>query len=329
MQKSLLTDCLLEESKAIANASEKLCPFEVKNALDLILNCSKSYRKIIITGVGKSGIVARKIAATFSSVGLMAVYLNPLDALHGDLGIISKNDLSLLLSNSGETKEILEIIPHLIKRDIGIISIIGKKESSIGKLSDVILESSVDKEICPLNLAPTASTAVSMAIGDALAVAWMQMNGISEKDFAFNHPSGQLGKRLTLTVEDLMRPIKDFKGISEDTNLNKIISEITKGGAGFTWIKDKENKENLIGLITDGDLRRALQKSSFRTWDCLTAEDLMTRDPITISHKEMVTKALKLMKRNRKKPISLLPVISEERKIIGILKLHDILQTGI
>ena len=208
---NLFLDCLLEESKAIKNAAHNLDELEVKRALELILKCSKLNGKLIITGVGKSGIVARKIVATFSSVGLMSLYLNPLDALHGDLGVVKKNDLSLLLSNSGETKELIDIIPHLKKRKIEIISIIGKKHSKISKQSDVILETSVDKEICPLNLAPTASTAVSMAIGDALVIAWMHMNGVSEKDFAFNHPSGQLGKRLTLEVQDIMRPIEQFE----------------------------------------------------------------------------------------------------------------------
>ena len=326
---NLFSDCLIQESKAIKNAAQNLDPIEVKNAVDLLLKCSNLNGKLIITGVGKSGIVARKIAATFSSIGLMSIYLNPLDALHGDLGVAKKNDLSILLSNSGETKELLEIIPHLKNRGIKIITIIGKKESNISKQSDVILETSVNKEICPLNLAPTASTAVSMAIGDAMAISWMQMSGVSKKDFAFNHPSGQLGKRLTLKVQDIMRPIENFKGINEKTSLKEIISEITKGEAGFVWVKDPNKLFNLIGIITDGDLRRSLQKNSYEKWGTLTAKDLMIKDPITISYKEMGTEALELMEKNRKKPISVLPVTNELNKIIGILKLHDLLQEGL
>ncbi len=326
---TLFSDCLIQESKAIKNAAKNLDSIKVQKALELIFKCSESNGKLIITGVGKSGIVARKIAATFSSVGLMSIFLNPLDALHGDIGVAKENDLSILLTNSGETKELIEIIPHLKKRNIKIITILGKKDSTISKQSDVILETSVDKEICPLNLAPTASTAVSMAIGDAMAIAWMHMSGISEKDFAFNHPSGQLGKRLTLEVKDIMRPIQNFKGIYENTNMNEIISEITKGGAGFVWVKNSDKLSNLVGIITDGDLRRSLQKYSHDKWGKLTAKDLMIKDPITISFKEMGTEALKLMERNRKKPISILPVTNELNKIIGILKLHDLLQEGI
>ena len=326
---NLFSDCLIQESKAIKNAAQNLDPIEVQKALELILKCSKLSGKLIITGVGKSGIVARKIAATFSSVGLMSIYLNPLDALHGDLGVAKKNDLSILLTNSGETKELIEIIPHLKKRGIKIITILGRKDSNISKQSNVILETSVDKEICPLNLAPTASTAVSMAIGDAMAIAWMQMSGVSEKDFAFNHPSGQLGKRLTLEVQDIMQPIENFKGLNEKTSLKEIISEITKGRAGFAWVKDSNKLFSLSGIITDGDLRRSLQKYSYEKWGMLTAKDLMIKDPINISYKAMGTEALELMEKNRKKPISILPVTNEFNKIIGILKLHDLLQEGI
>ena len=193
---SALSKCLLEESSAIKLAADKLDTIQVDKAIDLLVSCFKNKSKVIITGVGKSGIVARKIAATFSSIGLMSLYLSPLDALHGDLGIVAKNDICLLISNSGNTQELVNLLPHLSNRDISCIAIVGNINSELGIKCQVVLEANVNKEICPLNLAPTASTAVSMAIGDALAVVWMERCGISQADFAINHPSGSFGKKI-------------------------------------------------------------------------------------------------------------------------------------
>ena len=203
---SALTRCLQEESSAIAAAAERLSSEQVEAALALLERCADRKAKLVITGVGKSGIVARKIAATFSSIGLMALFLNPTDALHGDLGVVAPEDVCLLLSNSGETTELLEVLPHLKRRGTGRIAIVGRADSSLARGSDVVLEAGVDREVCPLNLAPTASTAVAMAIGDALAAVWMERRGISPADFALNHPAGSLGKQLTLTAADLMVP---------------------------------------------------------------------------------------------------------------------------
>jgi len=184
-----LSECLLREAEAISDAANQLDDNQVNNSLNIIENCFKQKGKIIISGVGKSGIVARKISATFSSIGLMSIYLNPLDALHGDLGIAAKGDAAIFISNSGNTEELVEILPHLKKRSISIISIVGNENSQLAFKSDSFLNSYVNREICPLNLAPTASTAVAMAIGDALAAVWMERNNISEKDFALNHPA--------------------------------------------------------------------------------------------------------------------------------------------
>ena len=325
---SALSRCLLEESSAIKLASERLDSNQVDKALSLLENCFKNKSKVIITGVGKSGIVARKIAATFSSIGLMSLYLNPLDALHGDLGIVAKKDICLLISNSGNTKELLDLIPHLYKRDIECIAIIGNKDSQLGKSCSVVLEASVNREICPLNLAPTASTAVSMAIGDALAVVWMERCGISNEDFAINHPSGSLGKRLTLTVEDLMVPLEKLPGLSPEDSLVDLISFMTKSGIGSTWIEDVNAKGKIIGLITDGDLRRALEKHNSTYWINLKAKDIMTVDPICIRSNELAADAIQKMEKNRKKPISVLPVLSLTNKICGLIRLHDLVQAG-
>tara|TARA_B100000989_G_scaffold298883_1_gene290721 strand:+ start:10239 stop:11225 length:987 start_codon:yes stop_codon:yes gene_type:complete len=326
---SLLINCLLEESRAIANAAKEIDEVEVEKAINLLLKCSDNKNKLVVTGVGKSGIVSRKIAATFSSVGLMAIYLNPVDALHGDLGIISNNDVCLLLSNSGETQEIISLIPHLKKRGIKTIALVGNKKSTIARKSNVILEANVDKEICPLNLAPTASTSVAMAIGDALAVVWMQKNGISIDDFAINHPAGQLGKKLTLTVSDLMRPVDFNDGIFPTSSFKEIITKITIGGAGFTWVRDQKNINNLLGLITDGDLRRSLSKYDADIWNELCAKDLMTFDPIFINQDKLGVEAVQLMEHNRKKPISILPVTNSKGFMVGFLKLHDLIEAGL
>lgn len=187
---SALTRCLQEEAAAIALAAERLPEEQVEAALHLLELCASRRAKLVITGVGKSGIVARKIAATFSSIGLMAIYLNPVDALHGDLGVVAPDDLALLLSNSGETDELLQILPHLKRRGTARIALVGRVQSSLAQGCDVVLDGSVDREVCPLNLAPTASTAVAMAIGDALAAVWMERRGISPEDFALNHPAG-------------------------------------------------------------------------------------------------------------------------------------------
>ena len=325
---SELSRCLIEEASAIKSASERLDPNQVNKALNLLQNCSEKRSKLIITGVGKSGIVARKIAATFSSVGIMALYLNPLDALHGDLGVVASDDICLLISNSGNTKELLDLIPHLKKREIACIALIGDTKASIAIACDVVLDASVDKEICPLNLAPTASTAVAMAIGDALAVVWMERCKISHTDFAINHPSGALGKRLTFTVEDLMVPIKNLPPLLPSYKLVDLISSMTENGIGSSWIEDDSEKGKIIGLITDGDLRRTLKKHDPINWINLTAKDLMTNDPICVHKDVLAINAIQIMENNRKKPVSVLPVINGEEKMIGILRLHDLIQAG-
>ena len=326
---SALTRCLQEEASAIAAAAERLSSDQVEAALLLLERCADRKAKLVITGVGKSGIVARKIAATFSSIGLMALFLNPLDALHGDLGVVAPEDVCLLLSNSGETAELLEVLPHLKRRGTGRIAIVGRAESSLARGSDVVLEAGVDREVCPLNLAPTASTAVAMAIGDALAAVWMERRGISPADFALNHPAGSLGKQLTLTAADLMVPVSKLHPLHPHTPLPEVIGGLTRDGIGSGWVEHPEQPGSLVGLLTDGDLRRALQDHSADSWSSLTAADLMTRDPITVNGDVLVVKALEQMEHNRRKPISVLPVVGEQKRLLGLLRLHDLVQAGL
>ncbi len=329
---SALSRCLQEEAAAIAAAAERLSSKEVEGALELLQRCADQQAKLVITGVGKSGIVARKIAATFSSIGLMALYLNPLDALHGDLGIVASEDVCLLLSNSGETSELLEVLPHLKRRGTSLIALVGRKESSLALGSQVVLEASVDKEVCPLNLAPTASTAVAMAIGDALAAIWMERRGISPADFALNHPAGSLGKQLTLTAADLMIPAEKLNPLSPNTKLPEVIGGLTRDGIGSGWVEDPASSGRLLGLITDGDLRRALRDHSADEWATLSASDLMTFDPITIEGSLLAVDAMERMERNRRKPISVMPVVSSVNsggQLLGLLRLHDLVQAGL
>ena len=326
---SALTRCLQEEATAIASAAERLSSEQVEAALTLLERCADRKAKLVITGVGKSGIVARKIAATFSSIGLMALFLNPLDALHGDLGVVAPEDVCLLLSNSGETAELLEVLPHLKRRGTGRIAIVGRAESSLARGSDVVLEAGVDREVCPLNLAPTASTAVAMAIGDALAAVWMARRGISPADFALNHPAGSLGKQLTLTAADLMVPASKLHALKPETPLPEVIGGLTRDGIGCGWVERSDQSGALVGIITDGDLRRALQDHSTEGWSRLTAADLMTADPITVEGDVLVVHALECMERNRRKPISVLPVVNSDQEMQGLLRLHDLVQAGL
>jgi arabinose-5-phosphate isomerase len=326
---SALTRCLIEEAAAIAASAHRLEDSQVEAALRLLEECADRRAKLVITGVGKSGIVARKIAATFASIGLTALYLNPLDALHGDLGVVAPDDVALLLSNSGETEELLQILPHLRRRGTARIALVGRTDSTLARGSDVVLDGSVDREVCPLNLAPTASTAVAMAVGDALAAVWMERRGISPEDFAINHPAGSLGKQLTLTAGDLMVPVARLAPVHHDTPLPEVIAHLTADGVGACWVAHREIRERIWGLITDGDLRRALQHHGPQEWSRLTAADLMTADPITVASDTLAVSAIERMERNRRKAIAVLPVIDAAERMLGLLRLHDLVQAGL
>ena len=326
---SALTRCLVEEAAAIAAAAERLPGDQVERALQMLDACATQRAKLVITGVGKSGIVARKIAATFASIGLTAIYLNPLDALHGDLGVVAPDDLALLLSNSGETEELLQILPHLKRRGTSRMALVGRVNSSLARGCDVVLDGSVDREVCPLNLAPTASTAVAMAIGDALAAVWMERRGVSPEDFALNHPAGSLGRQLTLTAEDLMVPVARLVPLMSATALPEVIAHLTADGVGACWVARQDDPTKIHGLITDGDLRRALQTHRADDWSRLTAADLMTEDPITVPATTLAIEAIERMERNRRKAIGVLPVVDGRQRMKGLLRLHDLVQAGL
>lgn len=315
-----VVEILSVEADAIERATERLEKQSVENALEILAQCES---KIIVTGVGKSGVIAQKISQTLTSTGTVAVFLHPSDALHGSLGVITKGDVVIALSNSGETDEILMLLPTLKNRGIKIISIIGNVDSTLARQSDVVLDASVDKEACPLNLAPTTSTTVALSIGDALAMTLMESKGLTEKDFAENHPAGRLGKRLTLKVSGLMH---ESPNISADANWLVVVKAISKYSLGAVNVVDETEK--LIGIITDGDLRRTIEKTSPENFAELNAIQMMTAEPTTATPQMLAFDALKLME-NRPSQISVLPVVDEKGFCLGLLRLHDIVRSGL
>lgn len=323
-----VTNLLKLEADAIATAASQLQPDSVEQAVNLLVNCAG---KVVTLGVGKSGIVAQKIAATLNSIGTVSVFLHPCDALHGDLGIVTAEDVVLLLTNSGETSELLQMLPHLKRRQVPIIGILGKASSTIGRQSDVVLEAAIDREACPLNLAPTTSTTVALAIGDALAMTLMQRRNITPEDFAFNHPAGRLGKRLTLTVADLVYPESQKISVGPQASWLEVVSAISSGGFGAVSVVESRSEQGqgrLLGLITDGDLRRCLQRLGKAELDSLRADDMMTKDPTQVSLDLLAYDALKTME-ERPSQISILPVVDAQKGYLGIIRLHDIIQSGL
>ena len=312
---------LLEiEAKSIEQAAARLEKQTVKRAIEILEECRG---KIVVIGVGKSGIIAQKIAQTLTSTGTVAVFLHPSDALHGGLGVISKGDVVITLSNSGETDEILLLLPTLKTRDICIISIVGNINSTLARQSDVVLDASVDKEACPLNLAPTASTTVALALGDAIAMTLMQSKGKTSEDFAANHPAGRLGKRLTLKVSNLMQ---ESPNVMLDDSWLVVVRAISKHSLGAANVIDRDGR--LIGIVTDGDLRRTIEKTESENLKNLKAEQMMTVKPITATPEMLAFDALRLME-NRPMQISVLPVIDENSCCVGLLRIHDIVRSGL
>lgn len=311
------------EAKAINQTSNKLDKNQISQSLKILDN---SLGKVITIGVGKSGIVARKIASTFTSIGVPAVFLHPCDALHGDFGIVTQDDVIIMLSNSGETDELLAIIPYLKKRLVPIIGIIGNLQSTIAKKIDVVLDASVDHEVCPLNLAPTTSTTVALAIGDSIAMTIAQRKGLTQSAFALNHPAGRLGKRLNLQVVDLMYSNDNCSKLFANSGWTDIVFALTHNCLGAVSIIDSD--ERLLGIITDGDLRRWILKTKYSELDSLVAQDIMTSNPVIVTPDTLAYDALQIMEK-RQSQISVLPVINHHQQSIGLIRLHDIIQSGL
>ena len=311
------------ESDAIAQTATRLDPSAVERVVDLLASCKG---KVVILGVGKSGIIGQKIAATMTSAGTAALYLHPSDALHGGLGIVQLNDVVIVLSNSGETDEIVAMLPYLKNREVAIVAIVGNLNSTLARRADVVLDASVDKEACPLNLAPTTSTTVALAIGDALAMTVMKVKGLTSDDFAVNHPAGRLGKRLTLRVGDLMHRDSENPTIATGSSWVEVVRAISRGGLGAVCVVDDAGR--LAGIITDGDLRRAIEQTSHESLAKLTCDEFMTCKPVVATPELLAYDALQLME-DRPSQISVLPVVDHDERCVGLVRLHDIVRSGL
>ena len=279
--------------------------------------------RVVVTGMGKSGIIGRKIAATLASIGVPSVFLHPAEGIHGDLGMVSRGDLVIALSNSGETEELLKILPAIKRLGVPMISLTGNVESMLAKNSDVVLDVSVKEEACPLDLAPTASTTATLALGDALAMALLEHKGVKPEDFARYHPGGALGKRLLLTVEEVMHGDKAIPTVSPTAPLRDVIVEISSKKLGVTTIVDDSGR--LRGVITDGDLRRLLGKGGNDLLD-RPAEAVMSPHPKVISRTALAAEAVGLMERHS---ITVLIVTDAEQRVEGVVHLHDLLKAGV
>ncbi len=275
--------------------------------------------RIIITGVGKSGLIGRKIAATLTSTGSPAIFVHPLEGLHGDVGIVGRDDALVAISNSGETTEITSLVATIRKLGVKVIAMTGVTSSTLAKMAQVTLDCRVEREACPLNMAPTASTTAALALGDALAIALMVRSGFNREDFLRSHPAGTLGERLNLKVRDIMLDRRSAPQVSPESRIDKILSSINEQNLGFTLVV---SSDTLLGIITDGDLRRAmeLEKGLFNR----KAKHLMTKSPLTIDPERKAAEALEMME---SKLITALPV-TRDGLLLGVIHLHDLLGRG-
>lgn len=287
-------------------------------AVDLL---QETTGKVVVTGMGKSGLIGQKIAATMASTGTPAIFLHPADGLHGDLGIITRDDLVIAISNSGETAELLSILPSLKRLAVPIIALTGRAGSTLGRAAEVVLDISVAEEACPLGLAPTASTTATLAMGDALAVALLDRKGFREEDFALSHPGGALGRRLLMRVKDGMHSGAEIPAVGPDTPMREAIVEITRKRLGITTVVDAAG--NLLGVISDGDLRRRLEEGT----DFMNqpARAVMTANPKSISQDALAAEAVVLMERHA---ITCL-VVMDGGRLAGLVHLHDLLKMGL
>ena len=306
------------EAQAIKNLSSRINANFAK-AIDIISKCRG---RVIVSGMGKTGIIGRKIAATLSSTGTPSIWMHSAEAVHGDLGQVTRNDVLIIISYSGETDETKKLLPLIRKIGSEIIAITGNPKSTLAKFSDIDLDVSVKKEGCPLELAPMASTTATLAMGDAIAACLIAKKGFRREDFAFYHPGGSLGRRLLLKVEDLMRKGPRFPTIEDDAPVKKVLLAITKARCGSACVLNKKGK--FVGIFTDGDLRRRLE-SDQQLLD-RKVKDVMTKNPTTISKDKLAQEALRIL---QDKKIDELPVVDSKDKLVGLLDVQDILKAGL
>ena len=305
------------ESKALAKQID-LIDASFVEACELCLKCSG---KLIVMGLGKSGHIADKIAATLSSTGTPSYFIHPSEAIHGDLGMIDEKDIALIFSYSGETEEIVSLIPYLKRKEIKIISFTGNPDSKLSHESDIHINVPVAEEACPMNLAPTASTTNALAVGDAFAVALLERKGFTKEDFAKSHPGGSLGKQLLLTISDIMHTGEEIPVVYSDDTLAKGLIEMSQKALGMTAVVDRDNK--LAGIFTDGDLRRTLESSIDIQSTKMT--DVMTINPFVVSADTLAYNAVNIIQEQKITSI----VVVKENKVIGALNIHDLFRAGL
>lgn len=318
------------EARAVQNLTARLDE-RFAQAVDLLYHCTG---KVVISGMGKSGLIGQKIAATLASTGTPSFFLHPAEGIHGDLGMVARHDAMIAISNSGEVHEVLQLLPFVKRINIPVVALTGRMHSTLAKNSDVVLDVSVSEEACPLGLAPTASTTAALAMGDALAIALLQKRGFKQEDYAQFHPGGTLGRRLLVKVRDLMHTGSDVPRVRPDTPGSEAILEMTGKRLGMTTVLDAA--ETVVGIITDGDLRRFLQQGGdFRTATAIDlahplhkrpTEDGKNRTPKTVGPDELATTALGIMERHT---ITALVVVDRDQRLAGVIHLHDLLKNGI
>jgi arabinose-5-phosphate isomerase len=288
----------------------------IEKAVDIAFNTKG---KVIVTGVGKSGLIGSKIAATLASTGTPSFFIHPTEALHGDLGMIGRDDSVIAISYSGESEELIKILPHIKRFEVPLIAMTGELNSTLAKYADVVLNIHVNKEACPLNVAPTSSTTLTLAMGDALAVCLMKKRNFTKEDFASFHPGGSLGKRLFIKVKDLMK--KDFPVADEDESLKSAIIKMTEGKIGHLLFLDEKK---IKAILSDGDLRRAMMSDKFDLNE--NAINFATKNPKTINENVLASDALRFMEDNK---IQLLPVVNDKDEVVGVIHIHQLVEAGI
>ncbi|MCS7301812.1 MAG: KpsF/GutQ family sugar-phosphate isomerase [Bacteroidota bacterium] len=304
------------EAEAVHQVAERLDAAFLQ-AIELL----RVARLVALSGVGKSGIIAQKIASTLSSVGTPAIFLHPVEALHGDIGVLSDKDCAIILSRSGTTQELVQLVPFLKQRSIPVIGILGSTNGYLSQVVDVVLDASIEREACPWDVVPSASTTAALALGDALALVLMQVKNFTITDFARSHPMGQLGRNLTLRVVDVMVKGELVPRISPQASLREAIIEISRKGLGCVCVVEGKK---LVGIITDGDVRRVLERvEDIRP---IKVSDVMTACPITITPDALLGEALAMMER-RERQIGVLPVVTAENECIGLVRIHDIIRS--
>ena len=324
-----MKDVMLEQARQVLRMEAEAVLEQVeridehfKAAVEMIMACPG---RTVITGMGKSGIIGRKMAATLASTGTPSFYLHPAEGIHGDLGMVTECDVVIALSNSGETGEVLHILPSLRRIGAKLIAMVGNPNSTLAKNSDIVLNVGVTREACPLGLAPTSSTTAALAYGDALALALLSKRKFTASQFAVFHPGGSLGRKLLLTVEDIMHSGTENPLVKADISVQDALFVITDKGLGAVSVVDDDNK--MLGVLTDGDIRRGLSKGVDFLKRPVT--ELMTASPKTITKEKLAAQALHIMESNRPKPITVLPVVDAENHVIGLLHMTDLVRQGV